>query len=441
MREGAIVLVGAAKLEITPTQLETLELSGYLRQHKKPAAVNDPLYARALLIREHDQALLWITTDLLGLPEDLVARCRMTIAQKLGIPGQSILFASTHTHAAPAVISLLGCGIVDPAYIRVVEARIAAAAELAQSRLKPGTLAFGSGDLHISVNRRKLSVANYPLHDELPGNEVDPLVSVLRAVADNGVTEAVLFHYACHPVCLRSDNDLISADFPGAACSRVEAAYGPQCTALFLNGACGNIVPRRFGGLPEVKLMGDELGRRVLEIADSAALLEAAPIDAELQWIRLPYASVPSPEQLRRKIEQLDAVGDLNLTQHVERMHAAGWLQHAARFRVPDHLTIPCQRLRIGGIQWVGLGGEVMHRLGERIKGWYPDLETKIISYANGNLGYLPSAQDLEAGGYEVGFAATVYNHFPFSSRIDEAVCAGLFGPGRTAGTGSIASL
>lgn len=428
------MLIGTAKLDLTPTRLDTVELSGYLRKEKKPAAVNDPLHARALLIREGDRSLLWIAADLLGLPEDMVARCRAAISQKLGIPGQSILFASTHTHAAPAVIPLLGCGVVDPAYNRLVEERLTEAAELAQASLKPGTLSYGVGELHISTNRRKLPVANYPLHEQLDGNETDPLVSVLRAVHADGRTAAVLFHYACHPVCLRSDNFLISADYPGEACAHVESAFGPQCTALFLNGACGNIIPRRFGGVPEMKLVGEALGRRVLDIANASEPLEAPRIDSELRWIRLPYAQVPSREEWKRRIEELKPKlenEEAELTEYAEYLHAAYWLQQTASSRLPDHLAVPCQRLIVGGTQWVGLGGEVMHHLGELIKGWYPDRETKIISYANANLGYLPSARDLAAGGYEVGFAATVYNHFPFSHDIDRAVCEGLFGPGK----------
>src|SRR5437762_3386288 len=79
-----------------------------------------------------------------------------------------------------------------------------------------------------------------PVNRRTPdGKPVDDEVGILRIDDDRGQTRAVLMNYACHPTVLGPDNLLASADFPGAAIDRIEAARG--AFALFVNGAEGDV--------------------------------------------------------------------------------------------------------------------------------------------------------------------------------------------------------
>src|SRR5690606_24957870 len=106
--------------------------------------------------------------------------------------------------------------------------------------------------------------------------------------------------------------------------------------------------------------------------------------------------------------------------------HTEYWLESAKRSRPPAFLPVPLQRIRIGPLQWIGLGGEVLHHLGLLVKEADLHHTTMVVSYANGNLGYLPSAKDIMNGGYEVGFSSVVYNHYPYSTDAESAVLNGL---------------
>ena len=66
------------------------------------------------------------------------------------------------------------------------------------------------------------------------------------------------------------------------------------------------------------------------------------------------------------------------------------------------------QGLRIGGLTWLGLEGEIFVR-------YQLDLEAAsqepvvICGYANGCIGYVPTQDEYERGGYEVEEAYRVY--------------------------------
>lgn len=417
--------IGVAKVNITPEKLDEVELSGYLRKEKKPVCVKDPIYAKSLFIKTERTGLLWITTDLLGLPLDLVTRCRKVLSVKLDIPESSIMITSTHTHAAPAVIQLLGCGEVNDRYNRFVEIKIIEAGEKAERQLQEGDIFFGQGEEHLSLNRRSLDVKNYPVGNKLDGNMVDPKLSVFKAVNSQGKTLAVLYHYACHPVCLRSDNLAVSSDFVGNASKVIEQYYGNSCTALFINGASGNIIPRLFGSFNESEQMGKLLGNKVIEIAEKA-VLEHQPsiIHSQLEWIPLPYERVPTKQELveRSKAIQQRKGSTEQLKDKVIKMHADYWIEHIEKNGAPLHISIPMQKLQFGNLLWIGLAGEVMHGLGELIKASNPNFTTMVVSYANGNIGYIPCAADFAIGGYEVDFAPYVYNVFPFSVKVEENI-------------------
>ena len=74
---------------------------------------------------------------------------------------------------------------------------------------------------------------------------------------------------------------LYTADYPGRAGAEIEAAF-PGCAALFLNGAAGNIHPRKCmrADFTAMEMIGQALGRAVVDLADAAVELA----DPRLRW-------------------------------------------------------------------------------------------------------------------------------------------------------------
>ena len=57
---------------------------------------------------------------------------------------------------------------------------------------------------------------------------------------------------------------------------------------------------------------------------------------------------------------------------------------------------------RVGGIAFVGLGGEVFNELGKAIKANSPFQPTFVLTHCNGAAGYIPTEESYPSGGYEV---------------------------------------
>src|SRR5205085_751441 len=85
---------------------------------------------------------------------------------------------------------------------------------------------------------------------------------------------------ACHPTVLGPDNLLASADFPGAAIDRIEAARG--AFALFVNGAEGDV---SVGHSSELSAIGVIAPGRTFERAAELGTKLADVILAELDAI------------------------------------------------------------------------------------------------------------------------------------------------------------
>src|SRR5690606_30623735 len=83
----------------------------------------------------------------------------------------------------------------------------------------------------------------------------------LRIDTLDGAPLATIVNYACHPITVGPDNDLITPDYPGVVKRVVEDATGSTC--LFLQGAAGDLGPVRGvarNGEHEYRRLGAILG-------------------------------------------------------------------------------------------------------------------------------------------------------------------------------------
>jgi hypothetical protein len=83
------------------------------------------------------------------------------------------------------------------------------------------------------------------------------------------------------------------------------------------------------------------------------------------------------------------------------------WVRMREQQQVPN--TVEVMALRIGSVGIVGLPGEGFCELGLAIKQASPAEHTNVIELAKDAVGYLPSREAYDPGGYEVTPGATVY--------------------------------
>ncbi len=260
----------AAKVDITPDlKTEKVWLAGFGATGRKPAGVHDPLYARVVLLREGGETVALVGLDLLGFYINDTRTLRAYWEK--GDPHRSLFVHATHTHSGPDTLGLWGPRIgksgINPRYMARIKARIGESLVLLESQLKPVTATGGHGTL----DPRGLC------RDSRDPVVIDPNLAVLKLTGSDGKAVATIVNWSCHPEVIGRENRLLTADFPGPLCARVEEKTGGQC--LFLNGVIGGLMT------PDTKVENFyETARIGGAVADAALALKTRPGGRDLSY-------------------------------------------------------------------------------------------------------------------------------------------------------------
>jgi len=231
--------------------------------------VNDPCYAKALVLKSGETTAVLITVDAVAIGEigrlgnGFLATVREALQKDLGIPPAVVVINASHCH-----------GIVrgDTAQL-VIEAVKQAATQLVPVKAGTGV----AEEKRISENRRlKMkdgSEVDMRRAYSMPRDEdvasvgpIDPSVGLLRLDRADGSPLAVLYHFACHPI-MNPPSKGNSADYPGFASKVIEDALGGGALAFFVQGCGGDINPVRYKEVSrpaDAEPLGAMLGATVL---------------------------------------------------------------------------------------------------------------------------------------------------------------------------------
>ncbi len=221
---------GAAKVDIT---------------NRDAGPVNDPLFAKALVLADGDTTLVLVTVDAVaigeigGIRNDFLPNVRARLERELHIDPAHVLMNASHCHGVV-------CGDVEDRAVRAVRE--------AHRALVPVRVGAGAGrEDRISQNRRmklkngrEVDVRHaYSLPPDAEIAEVgpiDPQIGLLRLCREDGRTLAVVYNFACHPIQgVPSRGN--TADLVGFASRVIEENLGGGAMALFVQGCGGDINP------------------------------------------------------------------------------------------------------------------------------------------------------------------------------------------------------
>src|SRR6186713_957383 len=213
---------GAARVDITPSQGEL---------PKNSHGILDRLYARAIVLENGASTAALITIDAGAVPDALWQAVTGQLEKELKIPTASVLLTATHTHSAG--------GQRGPDYVQ----KIVESVRLAQQRLTPARMGYGTGVSYINVNRQIID-AKTGRWWEGPNREgpSDKTVAVLKFETLSGEPIAVYYNYAVHGV-ITGQLDQVSGDIPGATSRYIEESFGDKVVAVWSNGAGGDQNP------------------------------------------------------------------------------------------------------------------------------------------------------------------------------------------------------
>ncbi len=251
---GAQLRAGVAKVEITD---------------REAAPVNDPLYAKALVLKVEATTVVIITLDAVAIGElgridnGFLADVRGKLQNTLNIPPTSVVVNASHCHGVVRKdTAALTVQAVQEAWRNLVPVKVGAGVGHEERIMENRRLTLKDGK-EVDVRRAYALPSD---EDVVKVGPIDPQIGVLRLDREDGRTLAVVYNFACHPIqgVPRGGNP---ADFPGFASRAIEESLGDGALALFVQGCAGDINPIRYkeSRVPhDAEPLGNRLGLSVL---------------------------------------------------------------------------------------------------------------------------------------------------------------------------------
>jgi hypothetical protein len=417
-----------------------------------------------------------VDIDCMYLFEAEAAAVRGRIAALTGLPEGNIRISYTHTHSGPVSGSTWSAWMTEGAeMVAGYDARLAdeaaGAAWAAVREMEPVRIAAGSGASDIAVNRRyQRPNDGVVVVGRNPDGPVDYEVQVIRLDTLEGAPLAAIVNYACHPITVGPDNDLITPDYPGVVKRVVEGATGATC--LFLQGAAGDIGPVRGvaqHGAGEYMRLGTLLGLEAsrvwwqielpprteayagtLESGAPLAIYDEDPVPEPDRALRVISRVVDLPirqlgdadafdAEFAARIAELDGLrangSDETIRQQTMLAKRAGMRAGLAR-KLEDRETwgVELHGIALGDdIALVGMAAEPFAATGMAIKAGSPFARTLVSGYTGVGWAYMPTADAYPLGGYEV----EVTPFAPDAAELMEQAAAAMLGELHNAYSGS----
>lgn len=313
---------------------------------------------------------------------------RLTVSQQTGIPADTMIITSTHTHNSPDSIGIWGGSVTannKGPYLSLVKRQTVASVEDALRSMHRARLFLGSANVS-SMLRNIAQVNNDPV--QYP---TDHMMNVVQAVSLAG----------CHPIATLvrigihnnvagpitgPNGQLIDPDFFGGV-ARILSQQMPGDIPVVVPGAIGGIGwrfpagtnPSSSNQLTEVAAYSAVMARRVDTAITRATPVALGPIGAVLTRI---------PEEVANPLAPLfyDQTG-------LPVLHG---LMRSIRphYIVGDVAVATVQTIRVGPLLFASSPSEAFPSLETVIASHVPGVDVLAISLAGDQLGYTPPAYE-----------------------------------------------
>lgn len=273
--------------------------------------VHDPVWARALALKQNQTLVVVVAVDTLGLFRDEQLEIGKLLDPRLGV--DLLMLHGTHLHQSADLVGGWGPDMftsgINRYYQQRVRRLIAEAVTESVAKLRPARVTMGSalvqdagGDMQRYVgDSRDPVVINPRLHT----------LQFMEAGTTPPQPIATVVNWAHHPEGAGSDNHLITSDFVHYLRTELEAAgSGP---VVYVTGALGGqigpgkVVPLDDKGV-EVKNHGfakiEWIGKGVARFAKTA-MADPQAVTVEGKAARLSYRSTVFPVQVANRIYHL----------------------------------------------------------------------------------------------------------------------------------------
>ena len=399
-RDAVPLRVGAAKVDVTPSPGEL---------PKNSLGVLDHLYARAIVLESGASTAALVTVDAGGVPTPVWEAVTRQVESELKIPVANVLLTATHTHSAG--------GQRGPDYVR----KIVESVRMAQQKLAPARVGYGTGVSYINVNRQIVDPRTGrwwegPNYD----GPSDKTVAVIKFETVTGEPIAVYYNYAVHAV-LAGQLDQVSGDIPGAASRYLEDSFDDRIVALWSSGAAGDQNPiyyQQTYDLREIRIK--DYATRGIDISN------AMPPGGEGLDRKNPAVARLMNQQRQMVSSMGQFLGEevLHVMRGVERTDTAVPLHGAfmtvscpgrertnqgragfeGAYKDAAPVEIRLGLLRLGDVMIGAVNAEVFNPIAQRLKQQSPYKATMMATLTNGSArsGYVPDDESFGKYTFEV---------------------------------------
>lgn len=428
--------VGAATRDITPEK--GVSINGSISKRGLVTGMNDPLFARALVIGDGKESIAIAIVDACLLGEPVFEIAHRQVTESTGIPLSHQVIAATHTHAGPRSLEISRRSEKDDRYHRSLARKIAEAIVEAHESAEPASVRFHALAFPELVANRRFRIEPGTAGPNPFGDTGETVASIFRATKKNKITGpagptdpafrylyaerpdgsplAVLGNFSVH-YCGGYSGGIVSADYFGAFCRHLEKRVAESSDAPFValqsNGTSGDIgtlrTPpslgkRKFRPYERGEAIGAMLADAVFEDLFRSQPVQGARVQATRAELDLGVRK-PSPERL----EWARGI----LAKKTEPSHprtSAIYAEEAVNLaEYPDTVTLPVSVLDVGGLRIAASPCETFAETGLALQEARPDAPTFTIELANGYGGYLPTPEQHRFGGYETWPARSSY--------------------------------
>ena len=439
-----MIRAGFGKADITPEP--GLPLSGFAYRENSPSThIDDPLHARALLIKDREQYFCFISLEILGVGPEL-QKLIINHLQHLPVQldEQNIVVTAVHNHSAPITISLAGEADPDKNYLGLIAARTLRAVEAALTDLQIADGFIVQRKItDLTYNRRavlddgRVSMAIQPDGKVVERGPVDDILTVIAIKNQQGQVKGTIAHFPCHGVAVCTSG--ITHDIPGRISRELEDIFSAPC--LYFQGGAGDINPTIVSTSHGQLNHWTVLFRNQIE--DLPTQLKPLNLDSVVmhsQTVPVPLRPLPEHGELLHNIQKYQqiATGDLdspdlgaaiqnianiiNLPPGVKpELNKAIYFANALiksnqrilelldknefSAKVPTDVTF----FRLGEIRMAFIGAEIFASAGLEVRQMVPDSINLLVTYSGPVIGYIPDDRSMKRGGYEANDAWMFY--------------------------------
>lgn len=407
---------GTARANITPEPGQWM--AGFAARTNPATGKFMDLWIKALALEDgNGHRAVILTSDLLGIPQNIYQHVTVALREKLNLAPEDILLSASHTHCGPVLRNALyDIYPLDDAqhdliekYSAKLEGQMVETIVKAFADLSPVTISAGQGTTAFAMNRRNNAEpeAQKLINAARVQGPSDHAVPVLAVYQPDGNLKAVLCGYACHNTSLAINE--WCGDYCGFTQIALEKSH-PGAQAMFFMGCGGdqNALPRREFYLSE--RYGEMLAAAVEEV------LLTPPQ-------KLPPTLVTKMEMVPLKLGAELTEADLEKFTHESKEPTQRWAKRllaekAAGKNFIHEYPYPMQAWKFGGEQLlITLGGEPVVDYALKFKKEF-GAKTWVAGYCNDVMTYIPSLRVLHEDvpplknprwGYEGCYAFTVY--------------------------------